>query len=157
MNPEFLAGLNEIDWASLGYPDIPKWLSNLASDDRELRIEAYNSIEDLIANSGSDSWENYGPISVLLRTDIPLYITPFLIELLQTSKTLHKDSILQLIYDLAMYPRLIKSSNDEVFRSRAESVFEEVKKGVPTYKILLSDTNTSVQQGAQSVLDLIVY
>src|ERR1700754_1660212 len=109
MSSEFLAGLDTIDWASFGYPEMPNWIRNLASDTSKLRGESYNQIEDLITYAGSQSPENYGTISELLKTEMPIYITPFLIELMGYDKTEQKASILQLIYDLANYRDLVTS------------------------------------------------
>ena len=155
MGSEFLQGLDDVDWTSFGYPEMSNWIRNMASDNRKLQGESYNQIEDLIANAGSQSPENYGPISELLKTEMPIYITPFLIELLRNEKTEDKASILQLIYDLANYPDLIEAPNDTAYKGRAEKVFEAVKKGESTYEILLSDTNVSVQSMAKQVLEQI--
>jgi hypothetical protein len=155
MDAELFPELDTVDWVSLGYPDIPLWIRNLASDNHNLQGESYNQIEDLITNAGSQSPENYGSISELLKTEMPIYVAPFLIELLNYEKTADKASILQLVYDLANYRDLVTSTDAEVYKIRAERVFEAVKKGEPIYKRLLSDTNASVQNMAKLVLAMI--
>ncbi|MBA3873444.1 MAG: hypothetical protein H0X30_30295 [Anaerolineae bacterium] len=155
MSSEFLVGLDAVDWVSLGYPEMPNWIRNLASNTPELRAASYNQIEDLIANAGSQSPENYGPISELLKTEMPIYITPFLIELLDYEKIEDKASILQLIYDLANYQDLVTSIDGEVYKARAKRVFEALRQGEPTYKMLLSDANASVRNMAKQVLSSI--
>ncbi len=155
MGSEFLQGLNDVDWASLGYPEMPNWIRGMASGDRKTRLEAYGQIKYFIADIGSQSSENYGPISELLKTDMPIHLTPFLIELVQNKNVFDKYLALQALSDLATYPDLIKPTDHAIYKTRAASVFEAVKKGVPTYKVLCFDPDKEAQIMAKEVLTII--
>jgi hypothetical protein len=154
MKKPVLAGLEKIDWKTLRAPEIPKWLRDLASDDRKIQLQAYHNIEDSVVHIGATSWENYGPLSEILKTDIPHLIVPFLIELLEHKEVKNKVWILQLLYDLAWNMRLHINEVDDPFRTRAHQVYDAVQAGVETYESLLHDRSPDTRGLASDLLSV---
>ncbi len=153
MNDEFWVRLDAVDWTALGNPDVPKWVRNLISDDRTLYTKGgYWPLEDLMGKAPTGAPENYAPITELLKTETSIYLTPFLIELLEDETTARKDFVLQLISHLAIYPNLVKPTEDEIYKVRVQTVFEAVLKGVNTYKMLLTHSDVEVRKMAKETL-----
>lgn len=147
-----LAGLDSIDWVSLGAADVPKWLYELASPDFAVRTKAYNQLEQKIAYQGSTSWENYGPPSELLNNEFPLLVTPFLIELVSSDNIKNKDGLLELLQDLATYQEL---ASEEPYKTRSTEVFNAVRKGVQVYQSLLKHESPVVKMCAAQLLEVL--
>ncbi|MEZ4672577.1 MAG: hypothetical protein R3E39_32150 [Anaerolineae bacterium] len=153
MESRILDELNEIDWGNFMYPDVPIWVRNLASDDLEARNVAYNNLEKILAYAGSTSWENYGPLSELLKTDMPIVVVPFLITLLNYEGVRDKEYILELLLDIATYRTLIKEDDEEVYKDRAHRAYNAVQKGIDIYGLLSSDHDPNIRMVASSLLD----
>ncbi len=136
MNPD------EIDWKYLGEPEIPQWLKDLTSNDRETRRAAYEKMVDrLIPWPAFD--ERNGDIKLFkyaLRDDIPLLIVPFLIEFLTTENLRNKDGILGMLHNLACYIYVSVAQDepeDSIYRTRARLIREAVRRGTRVYRSFL--------------------
>jgi hypothetical protein len=106
-----------------------------------------------VVDIGSQSSDSYGPIEELLRNDIPLLITPFLIQLLEIPSTEGKENILLLLIDLANKVYLdIDNLNSESDRVKASRMFEAVQDGIPIYQKL---HETSVEDITKSISELL--
>jgi hypothetical protein len=142
--------IDEVDWVSLNAAEVGTWLKDLTSSNQEIRGHAYSRLEMQLAFRGSDSWE-YGPLSELLKTEMPVYIVPFFIELLRDQKVKGKDVILELLQDLATYVQL--DADNEIYRTRAQKVYDTVRQGIDVYRSLLTDSSPAVKMGATLLLE----
>jgi hypothetical protein len=153
----FSERLASVDWQALNASYIARWLADLASDDRSVRLGAYNNLEAKVIDIGSESWESYGPIKELLTTDVPLLLPQFLIQLLEDTSVQGKENILMLLTDLANKIYLdidkLKSAGD---RTKAYRIYEAVQKGIPLYQRLYETSDDKeVKQAASELLHLL--
>jgi hypothetical protein len=145
----------EIDWEALNAANVPKWLHDLTSDDREVYLNAYHNLDNYVIDIGSQSWESYGPINEILKTDLQLLIVPFLIQLLDNAQLKRKDNILELLYDLAnkVYLSVDKLTGAE--REQAIKIYQAVQAGVPRYQNLhVESTDSYLKESASEILNL---
>jgi hypothetical protein len=164
-----LETLDQIDWKDLGEPRIPEWLRGLAQNN----TEASGQLEDRFVYLGSETWENYGPASELLKNDVPVLIVPFLIELLGNEECNQKAFILALLLDLLSYinlnhasaflyrrrtpeevSKILESSpDDDLYILRGKKVFAAVYEGREVYKSFLHGHSPAIGMEAASLLE----
>jgi len=159
-----------VDWASLGEPDLPRWLSDLTSADRKVRRDAYNKlIERLTPWPAFD--EEYGTpdqFEWALRDDIPLLCCPALIDLLSNGKVPERDNILGVLHNLACYMYAaeiytsLKNPEHAIFRTRARLLWEAVRRGLPIYASFLNLPDSYIdspemllKEGAKGILKVL--
>lgn len=150
MNAKILPGLDQIDWVSMSESQMPQWVRALASNDKNERLKAYNNLEHRLTLLGSESWESYGPLELLMKNDAPLLIVPFFVELLQRPDLESKVDILQLLCDLANYVTLEAST---AYKIRVWQVFDSVNQGKDVYMGLADDSNPTVSTAAVFLLE----
>jgi hypothetical protein len=140
-----LKGLDQVDWKSLDAEDVPNWLNDLTSQNKDVYRSAFSNLEERVVLLQEDTMD-YGPASELLKTEAPIFIVPFLIQLLQDETVMGKADIIQLLLHLANYVDI--TEGQEPFRSRAVRVREAVRQGIETYTKLLSHVDPNVKMGA---------
>jgi hypothetical protein len=142
-----------VDWKSLNANQVAEWLERLTSDNRSIRLSGYQNLDTKVIDIGSESWESYGPIEELLKTHIPLLITPFLIQLLENPSTQGKETIVLLLTDLAnkVYFDIDKLKNEDD-RVKASRIFEAVQEGIPIYQNLYE---TAAEATRKAVIELL--
>lgn len=151
------AHLASVDWQALNATHVAKWLEDLASENRDVRLNAYNNLEEKVIDVGSESWESYGPIKELLRTDVPLLIPAFLLLLLEDSTLQGKENILMLLTDLTNKIYLnIDKLTIESDRAKAYRIYEAVRKGISVYERLYETSDDEgVKRMASDLLHLL--
>ena len=129
--------LDAIDWQKVNAAHVAQWLKDLASDDNRMRGNAYNNLDRHVIDPGSQSWEQYGPLSEVLKTKIPFLVVPFLIQLLEVDHITGKNYILELLTDLANKIFLdIDTLPDANDRAEAGNLYHAVREGIPVYRNL---------------------
>src|SRR5438876_12072926 len=100
-----LEKLGEVDWTSLGAPEIPNWLRGLASEDRLTRNTSLGKLYSCLAINESTNYalRNSYDFKYALRNNLPLLVTPFLTELLTSETVQAKYEILELLSSLAEF------------------------------------------------------
>lgn len=153
----FSEHLGSVDWQALNATHVAMWLIDLASDDRNIRLSAYNNLEAKVIDIGSESWESYGPIEELLTSDVPLLLPQFLIQLLEDTSVQGKENVLMLLTDLANKIYLdIDKLKDEGDRAKAYRIYEAVQIGSPLYqKLYKTSDDKEVKQAASELLHLL--
>jgi hypothetical protein len=166
-----LTDLDQIDWKAIGEPRVPEWLTGLMRGE----MDTWQQVEYRFTDLGSDSPENYGPLSELLKNDSPILMTPFLINLLTSPECKSKVVILELLLDFANYldlalktpfpgPKRTRaeldnisqiSPKDDIHTLRAKKVFIAVREGIEIYKSLLHHHGPSVGMGAAYLLEFL--
>jgi hypothetical protein len=149
-----LKGLDQINWQELNAVNVPNWLQDLTSDDSQIYLNAYRSLDRYVIDIGSDSWDSYGPINEILKTNLQSLIVPFLLQLLDDPQVKRKEDILELLYDLAnkVYLSVDKLTGDEW--EKAIKIYEAVRTGTPVYRNLSTESFDSlVKQTASHILN----
>jgi hypothetical protein len=164
-----LTDLDQIDWKAIGEPRVPDWLTGLMRGE----MDSWQQLEYRFTELGSDSPENYGPLSELLKNDSPILMTPFLINLLTSPDCKSKAVILQLLRDFSNYldlalktpfprPKWTReeidkisqiSPDDDLYTLRAKKVLAAVRMGIGVYKSLLHHHGPRVGMGAAYLLE----
>jgi hypothetical protein len=148
--------LDMIDWQKMDAAHVAQWLKDLASDNNKTRLNAYHNLDRHVIDPGSQSWEQYGPLSEVLKTKIPFLVVPFLIQLLKTDHVARKDNILALLTDLANKIFLdIDTLQDANDRSEAGNLYHAVREGIPVYRQLYETAlDPVIKETAELVLKL---
>jgi hypothetical protein len=118
----------------------------------EKQIHAYDVLDSLYAIANSESWENYGSVSEILKTDAPIYIIPFLLEFLNFDTINNKGILLQLLADLATIGRINQNNAQEPYRKRAQKLYEAAQAGISLYKSFLSSDDKGVAALANDLI-----
>lgn len=152
MSDQLLQGVDQIDWAKLGIADVPKWLRALTSDNKKIRGDAYSRLDHHVINLGSESPEDFGPLTKVLATEAPLLIVPFLIALLKSENTHTQSTALDLLDSLTRNCHESAVDVDETLKKRANEVYEAVGLGVDIYRSLLLSEDRNVRAMAREIL-----
>ena len=133
--------LQEVDWENLKMNDIPEWINAFASDARQIRKGAYIHFDHFIVYKGAESMEDLGKFEQVLETEALVFIVPILIELLADKDVQDKQSILDVLNQLALNLVSNKHEKREPYRSRALRVFENIRSGISLYRYLHDTVN----------------
>jgi hypothetical protein len=152
----FFEKLNSIDWQEMNATHVAQWLKDLASDDTKTRLNAYHNLDSQVIDPGSQSWEQYGPLSEVLKTQIPFLIVPLLIQALEQDAIIDKGNVLELLADLANKIFLsIDTLSDANDRAKAGNLYYAIREGIPVYrKLYQMSPDTSVRKIASEILKL---
>ena len=148
--------LDSIDWQEMNATHVVQWLKDLVSDDNKTRLNAYHNLDSHVIDPGSQSWEQYGPLSEVLKTKIPFLVVPILIQALEEDAVIGKDNILILLTDLANKIFLsIDTLPDANDRTEAGNLYHTIREGVPVYrKLHQTSPDASVKKIASEILKL---
>lgn len=144
--------VGDIDWDSLGYPQIPELLQQLVSDDPNKQREAADKLEEVVV-LGGQNWEDFdrgAGISVALRNDAPLMLVPFLLILLDSESTVNKRHVFSILHRMLHYTHMIDEG--EVYKQRAKEVRTTIWEGRFTYVNLLSSEDLYTREAALAIL-----
>jgi hypothetical protein len=149
--------LAAVDWQALDANHVASWLQDLASNDPSVRLKAFNRLEAEVIDVGSQSWEHYGPIEELLKSNVVVFVPQFLILFLEDTSVQEKENILSLLTDLANKIYLdtgtIKTESD---RTKAYRTYEAVLNGTPVYQTLRDTSeNIAVQNASAELLRIL--
>ena len=146
-----LEDLDKIDWHKYQQGtkpvDIPRLLRNFVSGRNQTRISSFRILEEQVTHS--HIYHGGGSVTDALRTELPILIVPFLIELLGYAHVQGKDLLLLLLEDIAHY---VDFEPEEPYRARAQQAYEAVCEGFDTYVSLLGDQSSKVRIGAIGLL-----
>jgi hypothetical protein len=158
-----LADLNQIDWAGMGSPDLPRWMSELLSEDK--RIEA-NAFENLIVHLSSFECaeclmgcSEEDRLKIMGRETV-FRLIPFLIELLRDTKISedHKLSILVLMEYLLRWEHceacLTSETVVRIFQPYIKRLHHAIAEGISIYK-QFADRDTTISDEAKIILEYI--
>lgn len=141
MMQEFEKKLQQVDWENLRMNDIPEWIRAFASDDRQIRKGAYLHFDYFIVHKGAESTEDLGKFKDVLESEALVFIVPILIDLLADKDVNDKQSILDILNQLAWNMVSNKDEKVEPYRSRAIRVYENIRIGIPLYRYLYDTVN----------------
>ncbi len=130
-----LKQLNNMDWAALGVPMMPRWIEGIVSHDVDTREKSYDNLYDS------------GVIDLNKATP---YVIPFLIDLLTEQDTPRKDAILQLLIVVAS--EALAYSDHPKLAEIANRTLTEINKGSDTFETYLNGADTK-----QLALELLKY
>jgi hypothetical protein len=119
------ANLSEVDWVSVGTPDMRMWLEGMASHDMSIRENAY------------DNFYDSGVVDLNKATP---YVIPFVIKLLSVPNVPKEGAILQLLIVLAS-ESLAYSDHPKLFEL-ARLTFAEISKGRSVFETYVEKTDT---------------
>jgi hypothetical protein len=136
MMREFEKKLQQVDWQNLGMKDIPQWILAFASDDRQMRKGAYMHFDYFVVYKGAESMEDLGRFEEVLETEALVFIVPILIDLLADKDAQDKQSILDVLNQLALNMVSNKDEKREPYHSRAIRVYDAIRVGIPLYRYL---------------------
>jgi len=154
MDQDMLDRINGIDWASLGYADMPQLLAGLTSPEFPSRsieqIEAYVTRTEVFDGTRS-------PVETL-ATDLPVAVLPFLIELLEKNLAVVKFAIIDQIDTLLLYhenrQRFVQIYNlNEVHLARASRMHQIIRQHVALFELLAEDRDHLTASYAKTLLD----
>ncbi|MEO8609087.1 MAG: hypothetical protein ABI690_14450 [Chloroflexota bacterium] len=136
--------IEQINWNQFDVPNLPVLLRDLTSNNPEKWQRAYETLDSLYVTANSESWENYGSVSQILKTDAPIYIIPFLLEFLGSDTINNKWGLLQLLADWANIGRIYQNTAQEPYRERARKLYEAAQVGINHYKSFLSSDDNAI-------------
>jgi len=141
-------GLNAIPWYGLHHAygtaeEVPMWLRQLLSSDKEARDAAFYDLWGAICHQDH------------ICSATP-YAVPFLIELLEYPDTPDKSNILVVLADILMADRLAEKYWHGEFGAPDSLPFKDAQDaalaGMPVYRALLADENPATRIGAANTL-----
>jgi len=144
--------INNIEWDSLGYPQIPELFQNLIVADEKIQIQAFYRIEAEVILGGFD-WESFDlgkGIETVIRNDTQLFLVPFLIELLRPEVNSIKTDILYLLSRLMSYESLIDAN--ETYKKYVAKLRHLIWEGRFHYVALLSHDELKVRTSALTLM-----
>jgi hypothetical protein len=141
--------INRIDWYSLGFESIPKVMKDLLSENRD---SAYDILHEsiVIGDSGYDNWNLRSGISRILKSDLHLALTPFLIELLDFDEISNKEYEYDILIDFVAYVDF--RDEGEIYYRRAWKIRNSVWKGKEIFVKHLSSENNKTRLGSFALL-----
>jgi hypothetical protein len=147
-----LEKIENIDWESLGYPQAPELVRQLASNDTRKQVEASERLETEVVLGGYN-WQSFdlgAGISVALRNDAPLLLVPYLFELLKADSIDNKPNIMYLLERMLFYNQMIDEG--EIYKQRAEKIRTAIWEGRLIYIDLLSSQDLTTREHALTIL-----
>jgi len=144
--------IESIDWDSLGYPQVPELLQQLASNERRLQVEASERLEAEVLLGGKN-WQDFDlgkGISVALRNDAPLLLVPFLLNLLRSDSISNKSEILYLLSTMLFYNEM--RDEGDIYKQRSAKIRTAIWEGRLTIADLLSSQDIRTRVNALTVL-----
>jgi hypothetical protein len=144
--------IEQIDWGQFGVPNLPTLLRDLTSNNTKQWQQAYDTLDRLYITADSESWENYGSVSQILKTDAPIYIVPFLLEFLDSDIIKNKWGSLQLLADWANIGRIHQNNTQESYRERARRLYEAAQAGINLYKSFLASDDKGIASLANDLV-----
>lgn len=142
--------INQIDWASRNAVDVPTWIQQLASGNKELARNAYEHLSHEVIQLLKEDFDDGKGISIILKTDTPLLIVPFLVEVLAMATSYNKTRILGMLTLMTGYIELDFEGKE--FEERAYQIYKAIWAGNENYLELLEYPDSSVRSQAVSLL-----
>ncbi len=152
-----LEGINKINWAELGNPNIPRWLEGLTSVDMNIRKRAIYRLEVDVVKEDEISDGNLSPSSAL-SSEIPEHIVPFMIELLTSQAADSRIAILSFLDALASYHLRFKDAEGKLGLNsehllRAKRIYDLILDGDKIYQKLTRDDDSELSNYAKLLLE----
>jgi hypothetical protein len=135
----------KINWEKLGFANTSSWLRGLISQDYKTRMFGYGAIEDQIVRGGmhsQDTDRGYG-LSNIMKTNIHLYVVPFILEFLGNPDVADKANLLYLLAEMARYVRY--NDGTELDKMKATQIHHTIWAGLPTFIDLLSASDRQLK------------
>jgi hypothetical protein len=159
-----LEELSKIDWDKLGAPEIPKFLYlftlDYSSENAKEFDEAYDYLEERLAPFMLlHGYGNYHDLMKIMQTEIPHLVTPFLIQILETTNDSRvKGALLGLLHYECSYIYAVGSelrglSDRDYYEAWAHRLRGEVERGLSMYENLLTDSESFVRVAAEDLIN----
>ncbi len=159
--------IDQIDWDSLGLGGsrVKRLFREATSSDLDTSRRAVGEIGGRLANwpAFDDQLGTVDAFKFALQDDIPLHMVPFVIELVSNIslpieyrshllEDLHNAACF--VYASKVYTNPIKP-DDEIYRTRAQTIRDAVNVGIPVYEALLNHESASLREGAHDILRIL--
>jgi hypothetical protein len=159
-----LEGIGTVNWDSLGFPEMPMWLAEIASGGISPHEKAIDGLRQKIAPwqllAGYGSTVEYAQFHGLINSEILFYTIPFLIELIQSVITNDADkvSLLDLLYELCRYRYLVNSiplAEKDNFEAWICEVYDLILRGKDIYVEICKKGSSELQGAAKDILTVL--
>jgi len=145
-----LEKLNEVDWDNFNGENVPDWVNQLQSSNQIERAIARNKLEEVVIKISHQNFDMGHGISELLSTELPIKITPFLIELLANESTPERVKVLDMLIGLSLYGNM--KYEGEIYQHRLMALQQKIYKAKELYISLLGDASSLMRASAFSIL-----
>jgi len=120
-----LENITKVDWVALDFPEIPRLLLNLTSEEKGIRDRAYDELYDAELPE--------------LQPKATSAIIPFLIELLRQSSVKDKDVLILLLAQISC--NALAYAKQRPSRRSLKDVIDALQQGLDIYIILAREPN----------------
>lgn len=153
-----LEGLDQIDWATLGDPQVPIWIRQLASKDVLARGKASGDLQDELMPWPVFDGDYRELLPGLVQRKATHLMIPFLLEMLESPEVKGKYRILGILHDLAWFidlDKYVAENEREQYHHYAQQLYGAVYKGIEMYRELAKVENYELSQAAKDVLKIL--